>query len=60
MKTRIINNWQTSLLGILLLIVAVTLLFLKIITLGEFTAFFPTILGLLYVRDTVSKITPRR
>ena len=60
MKTRIFTHWQTSLLGILLLIVAVTLLFLKIITLGEFTAFFPTILGLLYVRETVFKITPRR
>ncbi len=60
MKTRIFTHWQTSLLGILLLIVAITLLFLKIITLGEFTAFFPTILGLLYVRDTVFKITPRR
>jgi hypothetical protein len=60
MKTRIFTHWQTSLLGILLLIVAIILLFLKVITLGEFTAFFPTILGLLYVRDTVFKITPRR
>jgi len=60
MKTRIFTNWQTSLLGLLLLIVAIILLFLKIITLGEFTAFFPTILGLLYVRDTVFKINPRR
>ena len=60
MKTRIFTHWQTSLLGMLLLIVAITLLFLKIITLGEFTAFFPTILGLLYVRDTVFKITPSR
>jgi hypothetical protein len=60
MKTRIFTHWQTSLLGILLLIVAIILLFLKIITLGEFTAFFPTILGLLYVRDTVFKINPRR
>ena len=60
MKTRIFTHWQTSLLGILLLLVAITLLFLKIITFGEFTAFFPTILGLLYVRDTVFKITPRR
>ena len=60
MKTRIFTHWQTSLLGILLLIIAIILLFLKVITLGEFTAFFPTILGLLYVRDTVFKITPRR
>jgi len=60
MKTRIFTHWQTSLLGVFLLIIAIILLFLKIITLGEFTAFFPTILGLLYVRDTVFKITPRR
>ena len=60
MKTRSFTHWQTSLLGVFLLIIAITLLFLKVITLGEFTAFFPTILGLLYVRDTVFKITPRR
>jgi hypothetical protein len=59
MKTRIFRNWQTSLLGLLLLIIAIILLFLRMITLGEFTAFLPTILGLLYVRDTVFKITPR-
>ena len=56
MKTRIFSNWRTSLLGLFLLVVTIVLLFLKTITLGEFGAFFPTILGLLYVRDTVFKI----
>jgi len=59
MKERIVNNWKTTALGIILLILAVVLLFMRIITLGEFSAFFPTILGLLYVRDTVLKITAR-
>ena len=57
MKERIFNNWKTTALGIILLILAVVLLFMKIITLGEFSAFFPTILGLIYVRDTVLRIT---
>jgi len=59
MKDRILNNWKTTVLGIILLILAVILLFMRIITLGEFSAFFPTILGLIYVRDTVMKITSR-
>jgi len=59
MKERIFNNWKTTVLGIILLILAVVLLFMRVITLGEFSAFFPTILGLLYVRDTVLKITDR-
>ena len=59
MKERIFNNWKTTVLGIILLILSVVLLFMRIITLGEFSAFLPTILGLLYVRDTVFKITAR-
>ena len=59
MKERIFNNWKTSALGIILLVLAVVLLFMRIITLGEFSSFFPTILGLLYVRDTVFRITTR-
>lgn len=60
MKERIFNNWKTTALGIILLILAVVLLFMRIITMGEFSAFLPTILGLLYVRDTVFKITARQ
>ncbi|MCK9205166.1 MAG: hypothetical protein M0P58_12135 [Bacteroidales bacterium] len=59
MKDRIFNNRKTTALGIILLILAVVLLFMRIITLGEFSAFFPTILGLIYVRDTVFEITAK-
>jgi len=59
MKDRIFNNWKTSALGIILLVIVIVLLFMKIITLGEFSGFFPTILGLLYVQDTVFNVKPR-
>ena len=59
MKERIFNNWKTTILGMMLLIIAVVLLFMRFITIGEFSAFLPTILGLLYVRDTVLKITSK-
>ena len=58
MKERIFNNWKTSALGIILLVIAVVLLFMRIVTLGEFSSFFPTILGLLYVKDSIFKIHP--
>jgi len=47
MKTRIIKNWRTSLLGVFLLILSVTMLWMKIIAAGEFVALLPTIIGLL-------------
>ena len=59
MKDRILNNWKTTALGFTLLILAVVLLFVRIITLGEFSAFFPTILGLIYVRDTVMNLSSK-
>jgi hypothetical protein len=58
MKTRTIQNWRTSLLGVILLIFSSALLYLKVITFNEYLAFFPTIVGLLYVRDSVFKINP--
>ena len=51
MKTRILSNWRTSLLGGALLVIMIILLFMRIITGGEFTAILPTILGLLYLPD---------
>jgi len=59
MKTRILRNWRTSLLGLALLIIVIVLLFLKTITGGEFIALLPTILGLLYIQDTVFNVNPR-
>jgi len=58
MKTRILSNWRTSLLGLALLIITIILLFKQIITGGEFIALLPTILGLLYVQDSIFKIKP--
>jgi hypothetical protein len=60
MKTRIFTNWRTSVLGLILLIIATVLLFTRTITLAEFGAFFPTIISLLYVQDTVLQIDPTR
>jgi len=59
MKTRIFSNWRTSILGIALLITFIILLFFKSITGGEFAALFPTILGLLYVKDTIFKVNSK-
>ena len=53
MKTRLFRNWRTSLLGGALLVIMITLLFMRIVTGGEFTAILPTIMGLLYVPDTI-------
>jgi len=58
MKTRILSNWRTSLLGGALLVIMIILLFMRIVTGGEFTAILPTILGLLYVPDNIFKTQP--
>lgn len=59
MKTRIVKNWRTTLLGTALLIIAIVLLIFKTLTGGEFIALLPTILGLLFMPDTVFKIQRR-
>ena len=53
MKTRVVRNWKTSLLGLTLMIVSVTMLYMKIITGGEMIALLPTILGLLLAPDSL-------
>jgi len=55
MKRRLFTNWRTSLLGGALLVAMIILLSNRIITGGEFVAILPTILGLLYVPDTIFK-----
>ncbi len=59
MKTRIVKNWRTTLLGLFLLAVAIVLLYLRTLTGGEFIALLPTILGLLFMPDSVFKIHRR-
>ncbi|NCA77074.1 MAG: hypothetical protein EOM90_12145 [Alphaproteobacteria bacterium] len=53
MKNRIVKNWRTTLLGLVLLFVAIVLLYLRTLTGGEFIALLPTILGLLFMPDSV-------
>ena len=52
MKARLILSWRTSILGVVLLVISTVLLFTRYIAFSEFTAFLPTILGLLYVKDS--------
>ena len=55
MKTRVVKNWKTSLLGLALFIVSIAMLYLKILTGGEFIALLPTSVGLLCVPDSIFK-----
>jgi hypothetical protein len=52
MKARIFLNWRTSIPGGVLLILSSFLLYRGTIVFSEFTAFLPTILRLLYVKDS--------
>jgi len=60
MKTRIFQNWRSSLLGAILLIFSAIMLYLKIITFTEFTLFLPTVLGLFYVKDSIFRTKPEK
>jgi hypothetical protein len=60
MKTRVVRNWKTSLLGLMLMIVSITLLYMKVITGGEMIALLPTILGLLLAPDSLFRRDGRR
>lgn len=52
MKERVINNWKTSVLGLVLLAFAGVLVWFGKITWGEFVAFIPTVAALLWAKDT--------
>jgi len=55
MKNRVLCNWRTSLLGIILLVISVVMLYLKILSGSEFIALLPTIAGLLIAPDNILK-----
>ena len=55
-KIRIAKNKSTTFTGIMLMITALILVYFDKIEWGEFIAFLPTCLGLLYVKDTI--LTP--
>jgi len=51
MRTRLLRNWRSSLLGGALLITIIILLITHLITGTEFIAILPTIIGLFYLPD---------
>jgi len=53
MKNRILKHWKSSLLGFILLMVAVITYAKGLTTLGELTSFLPFCLGLIYVKDSI-------
>ena len=56
MKNRVFKNWKTSLLGLVLLIIMTALLFTDRMTWDQFWLTFPTVVGFIYVKDTIFKI----
>jgi len=59
MKDRIINNWKSSVFGVICFGIATFLLYEKSITFTEWALFMPTVAGWLWVRDSVFKINPK-
>jgi hypothetical protein len=55
MKNRIFNNWKTSVLGLLLLAVSAVAMLTGKATMTEFYISLPTILGFIYVKDSIFK-----
>jgi hypothetical protein len=56
LNDRMIKNWKSSLLGLLLLIVACIALLIGKATLTEVGLFLPSALILIYTKDTIFKI----
>lgn len=56
LNNRVIKSWQSSLLGLILIIVGLILVYLGKTTLTEFGIFLPTCLMLIYVKDSIFKI----
>ncbi len=55
MKQRLIDNWKSTVIGIFLLAFSCLLVWFDKMTWTEFGVFLPTIIGFLWVKDTVFK-----
>jgi hypothetical protein len=53
MKNRIINNWKTTLIGLVILLVGIVALFLEKITGLEFIGIITTSLPLIVAKDSL-------
>ncbi len=51
MKDRIVSNWKSTIVGVLLIIAALVLVFFDKVTWTEFAAFAPFCIGLILVKD---------
>lgn len=58
MKKRIIKNWRSSLMGLVLVIIATAAMYTDRIGWTEFLAFLPFALGLIYVQDSIFNPNP--
>jgi hypothetical protein len=55
MKKRIFKHWKTSIIGVVLLAISAIALLTGKATMTEFYISLPTILGFIYVKDTILK-----
>jgi hypothetical protein len=58
-RKRVFSNWKSSLIGIVILVVASAALLIGRASLTEFTALLPVVVGLFWVRDTFFKLDPK-
>jgi hypothetical protein len=56
MKNRVFKNWKSSILGLVLLGVSITAMLTGKATMTEFYISLPTIIGFIYVKDSVFKV----
>jgi hypothetical protein len=56
MKNRVFKNWKTSVLGLLLLAISTIAMLTGKASMTEFYISLPTILGFIYVKDSVFKV----
>lgn len=57
MIDRIFKNWKTSLLGVMIILITLSMVFFEVATLTEVGAFWAISLVLIFVKDGKSKET---
>lgn len=56
MKDRVIKNWKSSVIGIILGLAGLVFVWFGKITWGEYSAFLPVVFGLLWVKDSIFSV----
>jgi hypothetical protein len=60
LEFRVINNYRTTIVGLILLLIGVVGLIIDKISFTDFTSFISIIITLFYVQDSFFYINPRR